>query len=95
MEADHKDNDPSVSEPSAQLTRDASNLSPIANEEDGRAAKRIKMDNSTSPSNGAQPDQHVPGEGLHDAPPATENSKAERAEDDRDSRRGVAPIKKE
>lgn len=98
MAEEHKtESDMPVAGHNPTLAEDGSNLETPSVEEGERASKRIKMDHSTSEpaSNGAQADQHVPGEGLHDAPPTLDNAKSEQPRDDRDARRGMAPVKKE
>jgi hypothetical protein len=82
-----------------QLARDASSLDDISDE---RAVKRPKTDNSTPTHGRGVQDQDVPGEGLHDAPPAQANGSetiagngANGNGDERSRKKGMAPIKKE
>ncbi|KAI9899185.1 hypothetical protein N3K66_005646 [Trichothecium roseum] len=69
-----------------QIANDASNLTAVP-EEGERAAKRLKTEDTAPQSVEETP---VPGSGLHDAPVKDDDQKGQA-----ESRKGVAPIKKE
>lgn len=69
-----------------QIANDASNLTAVP-EEGERAAKRLKTEGTAPQTVEETP---VPGSGLHDAPVKDDDQRGQA-----ESRKGVAPIKKE
>ncbi|CAM1504349.1 Fc.00g019400.m01.CDS01 [Cosmosporella sp. VM-42] len=99
-----------LEEQHTKLANDASSIAVTSNTEE-RAAKRLKMDDSTPTQVGAVSETNVPGEGLHDASAGKENvvptTNGEAGKETKESKlvskpehvdgraRGVALIKKE
>ncbi|GJN70379.1 tRNA-dihydrouridine synthase 3 [Purpureocillium lilacinum] len=83
----------------AELAQDASNIAVATVSHDAseeRAAKRLKMDASAESETVEFAEPQVPGEGLHDAPAKENEARPDNhANDARDRRAGLAPVKKE